>query len=101
MRSRNIRTRSRGAILLAATSYIALFCPATAAQEKTPIPAYTGVRVYVRDVPDDYSGLSQTIKELERSSPQSYFVVVIRSAGPGDDAAINYVDEVYMTWKAQ
>ena len=54
----------------------------------TAIPEYTGERVYVRDVADVYQGLNQTIKDLERSSPQSYFVVVIRSAGPGDDAAV-------------
>ena len=53
------------------------------AQERTPIPEYTGDRVYIVDVPGSYQSLNETIKQLERSSPQSYFVVVVRSAGHG------------------
>src|SRR5271157_4576344 len=44
------------------------------AQERTPIPEYTGDRVYIKDVPGSYRSLNETIKQLERSSPQSYFV---------------------------
>ena len=71
------------------------------AQQKTPIPEYTGDRVYVKDVPGSYQSLKETIKQLERSSPQSYFVVVVRSAGPGPDSATRYVDELSDTWSKQ
>src|SRR4051812_14700074 len=101
MRCRNHRIRSWGRILLAVSSILAALCPAAWAQEKTPIPEYTGERVYVKDVPGDFGRLNQSIKELERSSPQSYFVVLVRSAGSGEDAATSYVDEVYRTWQAQ
>src|SRR5271165_3778696 len=71
------------------------------AQERTPIPEYTGDRVYIKDVPGSYESLNETIKQLERSSPQSYFVVVVRSAGPGPDSATRYVDELSDTWSKQ
>jgi len=72
-----------------------------AAQERTPIPEYTGDRVYIKDVPGSYQSLKETIKQLERSSPQSYFVVVVRSAGPGPDSATRYVEELSDTWSKQ
>ncbi|MGB2611966.1 MAG: TPM domain-containing protein [Isosphaeraceae bacterium] len=72
-----------------------------AAQERTPIPEYTGDRVYIKDVPGSYQSLKETMKQLERSSPQSYFVVVIRSSGPGPDAANRYVEELSDTWSKQ
>jgi hypothetical protein len=72
-----------------------------AAQERTPIPEYTGDRVYIKDVPGSYQSLKETIKQLERSSPQSYFVVVVRSAGPGPDSAARYVEELSDTWSKQ
>lgn len=102
MRDNIAQTRPRGAIALLTCLLITLSCnQALAQQGETPIPEYTGERVYVKDVPDTYQGLNQTIKQLERSSPQSYFVVVIRSAGAGDDAATRYVDELYRTWQSQ
>ncbi|MGD0043167.1 MAG: TPM domain-containing protein, partial [Isosphaeraceae bacterium] len=61
----------------------------------------TGDRVYIKDVPGSYQSLKETIKQLERSSPQSYFVVVVRSAGPGPDSATRYVDELSDTWSKQ
>ena len=72
-----------------------------AAQERTPIPEYTGDRVYIKDVPGSYQSLNETIKQLERSSPQSYFVVVVRSAGLGPDSATRYVDELSDRWSKQ
>jgi septation ring formation regulator EzrA len=89
------------ASVLALSSILSFSSTHAAAQDPTPIPEYTGERVYVRDVPDLYAGLNATIRELERSSPQSYFVVVVRSAGPGDAAATDYVQEVYRTWRDQ
>ncbi|MGB0067208.1 MAG: TPM domain-containing protein, partial [Isosphaeraceae bacterium] len=72
-----------------------------AAQERTPIPEYTGDRVYIKDEPGSYQSLNETIKQLERSSPQSYFVVVVRSAGLGPDSATRYVDELSDRWSKQ
>jgi TPM domain len=72
-----------------------------AAQERTPIPEYTGDRVYTKDAPGSYQSLNETIKQLERSSPRSYFVVVIPSAGPGPDSATRYVDELSDAWTKQ
>ena len=57
--------------------------------------------MYIKDVPGSYQSLKETIKQLERSSPQSYFVVVVRSAGPGPDSATRYVDELSDTWSKQ
>lgn len=71
------------------------------AQEKTPFPEYNGERVYTAGVSGSFESLNQTIKELERSSPQSYFVVLIRSAGSGDNAVARYADDLYDAWKAQ
>ncbi len=56
-------------------------------QEKTPFPQYTGDRVYTVDVPGSFDSLKETIKQLERSSPQSYFVVA-RGMGTSTDGAI-------------
>ena len=88
-------------ILLAELVFLAGSARPAAAQERTPIPEYTGDRVYIKDVPDVYQFVHKTIKELERSSPQSYFVVVVKSAGSGPDPATRYVDELYETWRDQ
>ena len=56
------------------------------AQQKTPIPSFTGERVIVADVPDRYGVLADQIKRLEKSSPQSYYVVVVKSTGTGPSA---------------
>src|SRR4051794_27047657 len=101
MRYKTSRTRRWGVIFLAAFSIPAAYSTPAEAQEKTPVPEYTGERVYVKDVTDSFQGLNHTIKELERSSPQSYFVVVVRSAGAGENAAMSYVDELYRTWRDQ
>jgi len=96
------RARLRGLIVLVGLWIVAGLAGRSQAQEKSPIPEYTGDRVYVaRDVPGSYQILSQAIKELERSSPQTYFVVVIRSAGQEADAATRYVEDLYDTWRTQ
>lgn len=71
------------------------------AQEITAIPEYTGDRIYVRDVPDQYQSLEPAIKQLERNSPQTYFVVVVRSAGRGPDSARNYLQRLRDIWITQ
>src|SRR5271157_926917 len=95
--------RGRVLVLILFTE-LALFAGSAgpaAAQERTPFPEYTGDRVYTVNVPGSYQSLKETIKQLERSSPQSYFVVVVRSAGPGPDSATRYIDELSDTWSKQ
>ena len=71
------------------------------AQEKTPIPSFTGERVIVADVPDRYRVLSDQISQLEKLSPQSYYVVVVKSTGTGPEATLLYADELVDDWKRQ
>ena len=89
------RARRMGLILLLGLGIVAGLAGRSTRRRRTPFPEYTGDRVYVaKDVPGSYQSLNQAIKELERSSPQTYFVVVIRSAGQGADAATKYVDDL-------
>jgi hypothetical protein len=97
----NRRGLHAGLVLFTALGTVAGGAGRTTAQERTPIPAYTGERVYLNDVPGAYATVNKAIKELERSSPQTYFVVVIRSAGGRAEAATKYVDELYDTWRSQ
>jgi len=90
----------RGPIVYIVAGWLGVLSGAGLAAERTPIPEYTGERVYVKDVPDTFQSLSRAIKELERQSPQSYFVVAIRSVGPGGDAP-RYADDVFNTWREQ
>jgi hypothetical protein len=95
------RGRSLFLIVLGLLMFLGGAAGPVAAQDRTPIPEYTGDRVYTKDVPGSYQSLQETIKELERSSPQTYFVVVVKSAGSGPDPATRYVDELYETWRDQ
>ena len=85
----------------AATQMFAFLASARSAQEATPFPAYTGDRVYVKDVPDHYESVARTIKDLEQRSPQSYFVVVVKSSGSGRHATRDYLDRLYDAWRAE
>ena len=60
------------------------------AKEKTPFPVY-GRPGFLVNVPGPYQLVNDTIKQLERSSPQSYFVVVLRKLGT--DSATEYVEQ--------
>ena len=71
------------------------------AQQKTPIPSFTGERVVVADVPDRYGVLADQIKRLEKSSPQSYYVVVVKSTGTGPLATSLYANELLDSWQQQ
>src|SRR5262245_38942863 len=75
--------------------------PAAQAQEKTPFPPLSGRRVYVVGVPDRYEGLADQISRLERSSPQSYYVVVVKSTGRDRSATSQYADDLFDAWRAQ
>jgi hypothetical protein len=84
-------------------AYLALsWCSASLAQEKTPFPTLTDKHVYVAGVPDrPYRALEAQINQLERSSPQTYYVVVIKHAGPGARSAIQYAEELFGHWRSQ
>ena len=71
------------------------------AQEKTPIPSFTGERVIAADVPDRYGVIADQIKRLEKSSPQSYYVVVVKSSGTGPAATRLYADDLLDSWQRQ
>jgi hypothetical protein len=86
-------------ILIALVS--AVFTCASRAQEKTPVPAFTGDHLYVADVAERFDGVAAQIARLEKSSHQTYYVVVVRSFGPGPNAAADYVDALYRTWRGQ
>ncbi len=78
-------------------------CVATVARgaERTPYPAFSGDRVYVAGVPDRFDGLTDQIKRLEKTSPQTYYVAVVKSFGDGQHAAQDYVDELFRVWRGQ
>ena len=71
------------------------------AQEKTPFPTLSEKHVYVSGVPDRYSALEAQINQLERSSPQSYYVVVVKKSGEGRTAATRYAKELSEHWRSQ
>ncbi|QEH37512.1 Chromosome partition protein Smc [Aquisphaera giovannonii] len=87
----------RGAVVVAAMAAAVV----ARAAEKSPIPAYTGDRLYVAEVPGDFSGVRRAIEELERTSPQTYFVVVVRSAGGDAASAGRYVADLERAWREQ
>jgi hypothetical protein len=82
-------------------SAVVAFCAAGRAQEQSPLPRFTGERVIVVGVPDRYQALNDQIARLEKSSPQSYYVVVIKSAGQGRSATRDYADELAAAWRSQ
>jgi hypothetical protein len=71
------------------------------AQARSPIPTFTGKRVYVEDVPDQFEGLNDQIARLEKASPQTYYVVVVKSSGSGPAATKDFVEEISQTWRKQ
>jgi uncharacterized membrane protein YgcG len=81
----------------------AVVCVASEAQaaERTPYPAFTGARVYLADVSERFDGLTDQIKRLEKRSPQTYYVAVVKSFGDGQNAASDYVNGLYRLWRSQ
>src|SRR5262249_37412212 len=75
------RVTSSGLILLLVLVAVGRPRPAEAQGQASPIPAFTGERVYVSGVADEYGPLRDDIARLERTSPQTYYVVVVRSTG--------------------
>jgi hypothetical protein len=97
MRSTLARFRPIGRVALIALGVMLAGSPSRA-QDKTPVPAFNGNRVYVAGVPDRYQSLAGQIVDLEKSSRQTYYVVVVKSTGKN---AADYVDSVYETWRDQ
>ena len=62
---------------------------------KNPLPALGNKHVYVSGVPDRYQAIESQINQLERSSPQTYYVVVVKEAGSGPKAATRYAEELF------
>jgi uncharacterized membrane protein YgcG len=71
------------------------------AEEATPVPEFTGDRVRVAGVPDRYAPLRDDIRELERSSAQTYYVIVVTSTGAGKNATRDYTNRLGETWARQ
>jgi len=69
-------------------------------QDKTPFPEFTGKRVYVVGVPDRYQGLDAQISRLEKSSPQTYYVVVTSTTKPYA-SIVEYVERLFDVWQGQ
>ena len=80
---------------------LAFVNPVAAADPPTPFPEFTGGRLYVAGVPDVYGAVTTTIAETERTSPQTYYVVVVRTSGSGTQATRNYTDALYQEWVTQ
>ena len=74
---------------------------ASLAQVTAPIPPLSEDRVYAVGVPDEYGALRDEIARLERESPQTYRVVVLRSAGSGRRAIRDYLDALVERWEEQ
>jgi hypothetical protein len=77
--------------------------PGARAQERTPIPDFTGKRVIVAGVPDHYDAIASQIARLEKGSPQTqtYFVVIVASTGSGPSATRDYADQLFGKWRTQ
>ena len=80
---------------------VALWPRASEAQVRAPIPELTSERVYVIGVDDAYRSLRDEIAQLERASPQTYYVVILRSAGPGRRATRDYLEALVGRWEDQ
>jgi TPM domain len=71
------------------------------AQERTLFPTLGKEHVYVSGVPNQYGALEAQINRLERSSPQTYYVVVVKKSGEGKTAATGYAKELFAHWSSQ
>src|SRR5262245_49173131 len=87
----------RGLVLLLATAMTS----AAVAQSTAPLPDLSNQRVYVIETKDEYDPLRQEIATLERDSPQTYYVVILKSAGSGKRATRDYLNALVEKWEAQ
>lgn len=91
-------TKALGSLL---PLWLAVAAPLAAQEPMTPYPEFTGGRVYVAGVADQYSPLASDIDGIEAGSPQTYYIVAVQSAGPGEFAAQEYADELFKRWRTE
>lgn len=85
-----------------ALAWALLSATSARAEDATPIPTFTGERLYVAGVPSVYESVARTIGELEAKSPQSYYVVVVKSSGPAAGGATrSYALGLLDAWREQ
>ncbi|WP_165063810.1 hypothetical protein [Paludisphaera rhizosphaerae] len=89
-------------LIVLASALISLSACYAVAEDATPIPEFTGERLYVAGVPSVYESVARTIRDLEAKSPQTYYVVVVKSSGPAADAATRtYAQGLLDAWRDQ
>ena len=93
--------KSLGGEIMVPLAAVLVMAGPVQARDRSPIPRFTGARVYTVNVEDSFSNLDTTIRKLEKASPQTYYVVVVKSFGEGPNAAIDYVDDLYRAWRRQ
>ncbi|WP_165244389.1 TPM domain-containing protein [Paludisphaera soli] len=71
------------------------------AAEPTPLPRFTGERLYVAGVPDRYEPVAKAIQALEARSDRTYYVAVVKSAGDGEHATLDYAERLRDAWRAE
>ncbi len=95
-------SRSFNRVLPAAfAGWLVLHAFTAMAQERPSLPKFTGAHVIVEGVPDQFDDLKSQIARLEKSSPQKYYVVVVKSAGTGRSPAVQYVSDLFNAWRDQ
>ncbi|WP_337174122.1 TPM domain-containing protein [Paludisphaera sp.] len=78
---------------------LALSIALIGAAPPSPMPEFTGARLYVVDVPDRYQAVERAIRELEADSPRSYYVAVVKTAGGEPHAARDYAERLRESWR--
>ncbi len=87
-------------ILVVAFTTATAVATATGMQRATPYPELAPEkRVYTAGVDESFDSLRPLIRELEETSPETYYVVVVESSGSGDQATRRYVDELHARWR--
>lgn len=88
--------------ILALSLAVCAFPLAAPAQQAAPTPPpFTGQPVTVVGVPDRYDPVREEIRRLEKPGRPAYYVVVVRTAGPGKDAPPRFADALARVWKDQ
>ena len=83
-----------------ATLFFSLPSLAQAPVRTTPLPPFTGDKVIqISGIEGNFESVIGTIADVEKTSQQSYWVVIIRSAGPGNWATRDYANQLAQKWK--
>ncbi|MDG3006343.1 TPM domain-containing protein [Paludisphaera mucosa] len=81
--------------------WVAAMVGAVRAEEASPMPAFTGERLYVQGAADRYAPVADAIRSLESRSPQSYYVVVVKSSGEGQSATRAFAERLRDAWRGE